>query len=253
VWRPILERAGLPLDAKAILAGDPEPSDAADRELLGIMTDRSTDTGQSFLEYVPSSYHFYLGLAAIKEGDLPRARTELQAAVAFATRRPEPMISINPDIVIAMAKAVGDDAEFQALTERTITRLEQYLRNELVKYESELTGASTRQVRLEAQRLVASECNQLAWLLANTGRKLDDAVELSERSLLLAGDTPTITAIYLDTLARCNFAIGNLDKAIQLQSQALVRMPHERQMQRQLAEFQAAKQKREASGTKEKP
>lgn len=251
--RPILQRAGLLPEAPANgqppggkvpneKAPDSKPPDGkapspgaagqrGDKDLLRVMSEKTAARrGPSFREYVPGSYHFYLGLAAIKAGDLPRARAELRAAIA--------LIGQNPDVLIAMTKVAGDDAEFKAEADRAINRLEQYYRTELVSEEAELVSSTTRQSRLESEMSIATDCNQLAWLLAGTGRKPREAIALSERSLTLNEDSP----IYLDTLARCHFSAGNIDKAIQLQSRALALMPYERQMQRQLAEFQAAKE-----------
>jgi tetratricopeptide (TPR) repeat protein len=206
------------------------PGQGIDKDLLRVMSEKtSARRGPSFREYIPGSYHFYLGLAATKAGDLPRARAELRAAVA--------LVGQNPDVLIAMTKVGADDAEFQAETDRAINRLEQFFRSELVSEEAELISATTRQSRLEGEMNIATDSNQLAWLLAGCQRKPREAIALSERSLTLSEDNP----IYLDTLARCHFAAGNVDKAIQLQTRALKLMPHERQMQRQLAEFQAAK------------
>ena len=81
--------------------------------------------------------------------------------------------------------------------------------------------------------MVAVQCNQLAWLLSCTERKVNDAVMLSQRACNLEPDV----GVYLDTLARCQFAAGNLEKAIELQSRAVKLMPFERSMKRQLDEF----------------
>lgn len=241
--RPILQRAGLLSDAtQPDQASDGNAPDekspskrsaeqGGDQDLLRIMSEKTAARrGPSFREYVPGSYHFYRGLAATKAGNLLQARAELRAAVA--------LVGQNPDVLIAMVKVAGDDAEFKAETERAINRLEQHYRSELVSEEAELVSSTTRQSRLESEMNIATDCNQLAWLLAGTGRKPREAIALSERSLTLSEENP----IYLDTLARCHFSAGNIDKAIELQSRALALMPYERQMRRQLEEFQAVKE-----------
>ena len=246
VWHDILIRAGLPTDAAASVRDKSEPPKAADRELLSVMTDRAADSGQTFAQYVPSSYHFYLGLAALKRGDRQRARAELRAAVDVALQQPGLSSPINPDIVIAMSKAaVGDEGAFKQEAERIIDDSERGFRNELASLEGELAKATTRQKRVEIELAISSACNQLAWLLAGTGRKAREAIELSERSLLLSEGSPTYRPIYLDTLARCYFSAGQIDKAIELQTQAVSQMPYERQMQRQLAEFKREKEKQQ--------
>jgi predicted Zn-dependent protease len=65
--------------------------------------------------------------------------------------------------------------------------------------------------------------------------------------LELMPDTPS----FLDTLGRCYYSAGELEKAIEAQQQAIALVPHMRVMQRQLAEFEQALAKKEqgAGGT----
>jgi len=84
---------------------------------------------------------------------------------------------------------------------------------------------------------LAGQCNQLAWLLSNTNERPSEAVKLSLRSLEVIPDY----GIYQDTLARCYFAAGNIDKAIATQELAIKNEPFQRTMLRQLEEFKAAK------------
>jgi predicted Zn-dependent protease len=47
-------------------------------------------------------------------------------------------------------------------------------------------------------------------------------------------------AAYLDTLARCNFRIGNIEDAVTLQKQAIAAEPSMRELRRNLEVFQAS-------------
>jgi cytochrome c-type biogenesis protein CcmH/NrfG len=64
----------------------------------------------------------------------------------------------------------------------------------------------------------------------------EEAINLSLRSLELDPDQPA----YLDTLARCYFSAGNVEKAVLVQKRAVRLAPHERQMAAQLREFESA-------------
>lgn len=81
-----------------------------------------------------------------------------------------------------------------------------------------------------------SPCNQLAWLVGNTEGDFQEAIRASQKSLRLRPGT----AAYLDTLARCYFAAGDLKNAVRHQRMAIEREPHSRQMKRQLEVFEQA-------------
>lgn len=78
--------------------------------------------------------------------------------------------------------------------------------------------------------------NQLAWLLANTGGDLNEALEASRESLDLQPDEPA----FLDTLGRVLYARGEFAAAIEQQSRAVELTPHSGLMRRQLELFRAA-------------
>ena len=81
--------------------------------------------------------------------------------------------------------------------------------------------------------------NQLAWLVSNTEGDFDEALKCSQKSLEFYPNQ----AGFLDTLARCYFAKGDLDSAIKHQTQAAQLEPYTMQIQRQL-EFFRREQKR---------
>jgi tetratricopeptide (TPR) repeat protein len=85
--------------------------------------------------------------------------------------------------------------------------------------------------------------NQLAWLVANTEGDQNEALAASEKSLELMPDSPG----YLDTLARCYYAKGDLDNAVKYQTRALELEPHSGQMQKQLELFRKAQAEKAAA------
>jgi hypothetical protein len=79
--------------------------------------------------------------------------------------------------------------------------------------------------------------NQWAWLVSNTEGDFSKAIRYSQRSLEL---TPGVAG-YLDTLARCHYAAGDVEQAIATQSAAVVKEPHIPALTRQLKFFQQQK------------
>lgn len=85
--------------------------------------------------------------------------------------------------------------------------------------------------------------NQLAWLISNTEGDFDEALRCSQKSLELRPGE----AGYLDTLARCYFAKGDLANAVKHQSQAAELEPHTRQIHKQLELFRQALESQQQS------
>jgi len=187
------------------------------------------DDATSDWEFLLGTFNYYSGQAAAQEVDRTTARSfYLQALKHYPA---------NPDILIALKQVVTpriDDAEFQQAMQDNITTFHE----DIAKNERELLGAD-RMNRPTVEYTLAGKCNQLAWLLSKTGQRPEEALQLSLRSLEL---NPNYS-IYQDTLARCYFAMGDIDKAIETQEAAIKSEPHQRTMHRQLAEFKAAKQK----------
>ena len=125
----------------------------------------------------------------------------------------------DADILIAMHRAAGADEAFHAETLERIARL------------SEET-----QQRIDEDPDDALQYNQWAWLISNTVGDYAKAIRYSEKSLELApGDSG-----FLDTLGRCYFAIGDLERAVATQREAVRGQPHLQVMRRQLNQFEAA-------------
>ena len=90
--------------------------------------------------------------------------------------------------------------------------------------------------------------NQLAWLLSNTDRDLQEALKCSLESLKLRPDS----AGFMDTLARCYFALQDYERAVEWQTKAVAGEPNSGLMKRQLELFQKtlAEKQPEAAGAK---
>lgn len=191
------------------------------------------------LANVAPNYYFYAGLAAIKRGEFDSASDLLVKAIeseALGARQ------ANPDVVIAMQQ-IANTSERQAIFESYLETLVQDYQREIVNDERVLAESTDRRSRAYTGAGLASHCNQLAWLLSKCGIEGEEAVHLSRRSLEFQPNEPT----YLDTFARCLFAAGRLEEAVEYQRQALEHSPHDRQMKAQLDEFEAALAARSAA------
>ena len=94
--------------------------------------------------------------------------------------------------------------------------------------------------------------NQWAWLVSNTEGDFQRAVRYSQRSLELNNGGESGSGSYLDTLGRCYYAIGDYEKAVKYERQALTKVDNMQVMQRQLALFEKALADKKA-GTKTEP
>ncbi len=184
------------------------------------------DDAESDLKGARGSYHYFQGMAALRDGAMAKAREQLELAVENYPS--------NPDIVIALSKTVNksqEDSYFDTRFKKLVDEFQQ----EILEREQRLGERGLDQQ--SEQILLANACNQLAWLLSKTEQQPAEAVRLSKRSLELKPDE----AIYLDTLGRCYFAAGEIELAIETQQEAVRLAPFHRSMIRQLEEFKAAR------------
>lgn len=89
----------------------------------------------------------------------------------------------------------------------------------------------------EAEETTAEFSNNLAWFLARTNQRLDEALKLAERAVKLEPDMYA----YLDTLAEVHFRLGNVDKAIRVQTRAAQLAPKDPHILSQLRRFKTEK------------
>lgn len=78
--------------------------------------------------------------------------------------------------------------------------------------------------------------NDLAWLLARSGRQLQQALILAQRAVEAEPDNPA----FLDTLAEVHFRLGQIDQAIALEEKALKILPNDPFMTEQIRRFRNA-------------
>ena len=82
----------------------------------------------------------------------------------------------------------------------------------------------------------ANGYNEYAWLVSNTEGDIQKATRYSKLSLVKSFDNSS----YLDTLAHCHAAAGDLPAAIRTQRLAQRQEPHNRTIARNLEQFRRA-------------
>ena len=182
-------------------------------------------------ETVRGQMHFSRGLYLGEQQKYAQQRVQLEKAIQ---RDQE-----NADILIAMYRIPDGDKIQKEKTHRMIDALRG-------KYENKIANAERDARRNPSQstsRHLAQQLNQFAWLVSNTYGDYQTALKNSQRSLQLIPDNGG----YLDTLARCYFAIHDLDNAIKHQRRAVRSEPHSGQISRQLDFFESQATAEDAS------
>jgi tetratricopeptide (TPR) repeat protein len=155
-------------------------------------------------------------LQAEMEGDYLLAAIDRddQADIAKRIKTLQSLQTDDSEVVqemVAYLTRTGDKAAADKLFEP----VEQKLRDELAK-----TPGGQQQ-------------KSLAWFLARSGRKLDEALKLAKQAV--AGD-PNNPA-FIDTLAEVHFQLGQTDQAVQLEKKALAAEPGRPELEGQMRRF----------------
>lgn len=180
----------------------------------------ASDLGRDYANIL-SRMHFFFAEHYRAEEQLEKQKEHLE--LGFEAN-PE-----DADLLIAMYRFAPADDAWKNKVNRAIMATADNQRREIS--ELQITPES---LGVDRDRLLAYALNQFAWLVGNTMGDGQQALRYSQHSLeLQPGD-----AGFLDTLARCYFNVGEIDKAIHYQTWAVQRSPHERQLVRQLEFFQ---------------
>lgn len=206
--------------AAAILEQSIQRSDA-EKNLPGSLVDHAA---------IIAHYNWYRALQAAAEGSHDLATQYFELALEANSSASMQ----NPDILIALHKNIKSE-EDQKLFDAYFDSMVNRYRSAVATEEARLAQSNFGQFA-NAGADLAEACNQLAWLLSNCQTNVEEALYLSQRSLEYYPDV----SAYLDTMARCQFAAGNVAAAIDYQRKALAKSPNDRLMQAQLEEFQIA-------------
>ena len=169
-----------------------------------------------------ASYYYY-AVHHARRGEHSAERDYLRQAVAA-----DPS---NPDFIIAMYRCPDSEPEWTVDTMRRINGAKTRLRKQIEVQEEELRAHPRKQAPAEE---LARDYNELAWLISNTEGDFAAAIRYSKKSLEVLADN----AAFLDTLARCYYAAGDLKNAVKSQTRAAELAPYYQQIHRQLETFQ---------------
>ena len=151
-------------------------------------------------------------------------RTQLEQALSHD--------AFNADILIAMYRIPEGSEEWQQRTQQRIDALADRFRSAILLADRNYQAAPSEENKVR----LALMLNQFAWLAANTDGDRSAALESSLRSLELTPDDPG----YLDTLAHCYYAVGELEQAVKHQRRAVEQEPGSGQIRLQLQLFEQA-------------
>jgi tetratricopeptide (TPR) repeat protein len=168
-----------------------------------------TLNGRQDFSYYAAKREFFMACSYEKQGQYDKQREALSKSVR--------LFEDDPDVLIAMYRSKGADAAFH---EQALKRIHDM--SDRVKQVSDQDPDTP------------TWHNEWAWLIADTEGDYGEAVKHSLRSLELSPDEPS----YLDTLGRCYYAAGDLQKAVESQRKAVELAPQYQVMRRQLAQFE---------------
>jgi tetratricopeptide (TPR) repeat protein len=203
--------------------------------------------------------HFRLSRLAGMNGDDLAAAREMETAVKLTSGNDNVMrgngsAATAPDLLAEVhwryyraAKQSGDDKEAKkrldelaklsptdaSIILRVTSDLKEAGRGDLAKQWFDAAYADAR-TKLDADRNNVELMNNLAWLCARCGEKIDEAVALSQRAMVIEPEN----AAYLDTAAEAQFRAGHADEAVRLETRALTLRPGDVFMRAQLERFQ---------------
>ena len=179
-----------------------------------------------------SRMHYYLACHSRSEGHLEDEVSHLQDA-----------LKVEPDDIeslIAMYHAKGANKKVKAENLTQIRKVSAKLLQDIRL--AEVPNRLNPNRGAISSSLLTDE-NQFAWLVGNTEGDIDEAIRRSEHTVRQSPGDGGV----LDTLARCHYAKGNFEKAVELQKQAVELEPNIQQLKRQLALFEEALEKSQES------
>ncbi len=195
----LLHEQGRDAEAAAVLATIMDP-ETGQAERAALLFNRDAESLRSRMLY----------FAACAEPDLAASRRLLEAALRANAS--------DVDALIAIYRLPDNTPEQQAEAAARIGRALSQIEEEIEAVPGDPTGK-----------------NEYAWLVANTEGDLEKATGYSRASLELSPDSGS----FLDTLAHCHAAAGNLDRAIRTQWLAVTQDPHSPMIRRNYERFLA--------------
>ncbi|MCC6124699.1 MAG: hypothetical protein IT426_07045 [Pirellulales bacterium] len=174
------------------------------------------------LEQVRSEMYYYYGCHWESQGDRKQRRENMERALKEDPANINAMIGYYrlPDLTPAEKRNVVQ------LIEKSAAETRESIRNARTNLDD------PRQIQY-ADAKEATDCNQFAWLIANTEGNFDEALKYAKRAVELLPASGGIR----DTLAHVYFAKGDYENAVKTQENALELEPHSAMIEKKLKEF----------------
>ena len=197
--------------------------DAEAAEMLRVVLDGrgGDDTNQILMRLerdprgVRSRMLYFTACDAASHGDMTAHRSRLEESLAAYPK--------DVDSLIAWYRLGDGDAAQRADARARVRQALEQIDEEIQAVPDDATGY-----------------NEYAWLVANTEGDIGKALRYSKRSLELSFDSPS----YLDTLAHCRAASGDVAGAERTQLLAVRQEPHNLTIRRNLERFREARRTR---------
>lgn len=186
---------------------------------------KQMDDTKEFTKQILSNYYLYSADRAREANDTTKATTEYWLSFEL-----EPD---NIDAVIGLYKLSLPETENGKLRSKLTKAITDH-RSRIRDDEEVMKKSSPGEHASYSDRL-ARNCNNLAWLIANTEGSKEEALFLSNKACTLSPDTPE----NLDTLSYCYAALERYDDAVQNQKLAVELKPHHPEFAKALKRFEA--------------
>ncbi len=189
------------------------------------------------LRQIRSLYHFEHA-QAILDVDPSELTPEVLSEVKTNLQLAYQLDDANIDILIRMYRLDDPaDPDWKTTVSNQLLQSQNELSKNIARIESRKNVTPLDKYKEEA----GESFNQYAWLVANTEGDFERALKYSLDSLdFLDSDEVGARAARLDTCARCYFALGRVEEAIETQELAIKLDPFSPPMLRQLKEFKAS-------------
>jgi hypothetical protein len=178
------------------------------------------------LEQVRSEMYYYYGCHWESQGDRKQQRENMERALKEDPANVNALIGYYrlPDL------APEEKRNVVQLIEKSAAETRESIRNARTNLDD------PRQAPF-ADSKEATDCNQFAWLIANTEGNFDEALKYAKRAVELQPASGGIR----DTLAHVYFAKGDYENAVKTQEKAAELEPHSVMIKQKLKEFMKAR------------
>jgi hypothetical protein len=172
-----------------------------------------------------SEMYYYYGCHWESQGDRKQQRDNMEKSLKEDSTNVNALIGYYhlPDL------APAEKQKIAALVKKTVDATREVIRNDQQPPED-------FRENLMPESKEANDCNQFAWLVANTEGDMNEALKYAKRAVELQPGSGGI----LDTLAHVYFAKGDIENAVKTQEKAAELEPHSELIKKKLAVFKKA-------------